>query len=223
MFRRARAAALKISLENSSAAPPRRVMQSPSPVTITSKSKSTRRFRPLSTPASGVASQPQDPQSSSSSEWDSPSLITALSKANTSNALLAGKAFFIATTLVGVGATALVLAVQSLTGTYTVPDFARRMRYWTNKYLGGITDRIHRAPESEEERRAALDVAPFGVGAEEWTWDDAEKRLRQAYDQGGFTLWAQVALREVETEARAERAKRQREIEAETSSYSRTS
>lgn len=139
--------------------------------------------------------------------------------------MLAGKAFLIATTLVGIGAFGLVYTIQHLTGTYTVPDFARRMRYLTSQHFTPIKDRIYRGPENEEERKASLEVAPFGVGVmdEEWTWEEAEKRLKKAYDQGGFTLWAQMALRELEAEARVERVRRQREIDAEVNSRSRDS
>ncbi|KAF5347959.1 hypothetical protein D9756_010215 [Leucocoprinus leucothites] len=228
MFRKARATAFKMSLDNPSAAPPRRVLSSsPSPAPIkpsqssNPSSSARRRFRPLPTTTASVSSADLK---DSSSEWDShPSLLTALSKSTTSNAFLAGKALFIATTLVGVGAFGLVSAVQHLTGAYTAPEFARLMRYWTDQHLRPITDRIHRSPENEEERKAALDIAAFGVGEdEEWTWEDAEKRMKRAYEEGGFSLWGQVALRELEAEARAERARRRREVADEAASRSGT-
>jgi hypothetical protein len=114
--------------------------------------------------------------------------------------------------------------VQRITGAYTVPEFASRMRYWTDHYLRPITDRIHRPPESEEERRAAHEVAPYNLGRdEEWTWQEAEERLKKAYEQGGFSLWAQVALRELEAEARVERARRNRQVAAQVVSRSQSS
>ncbi|KXN85125.1 hypothetical protein AN958_11665 [Leucoagaricus sp. SymC.cos] len=211
-----------MSLDNPSSAPPRRIVhQLPSRLKATSKSpSSTRRFRPL--PSSTTASSTSEPQPSSS-EWDSnPSLLFALSKASTSNALLAGKALLIATTLVGIGAFGVVSLVQYATGAYTVQDFACLMRYWTDQNLRPITDRIHRGPENEEERNATLEVAPFGVGGEEgeWKWEEAKKRMKKAYEQGGFTFWEQVALRELEAEARIERGRRQREVAVEAASRS---
>ncbi|KXN88954.1 hypothetical protein AN958_06516 [Leucoagaricus sp. SymC.cos] len=211
-----------MSLDNPSSAPPRRtVHQLPSRSKATSKSSSsTRRFHPL--PSSTTASSTSE-SNPSLSEWDSnPSPLFALSKASTSNALLAGKALLIATTLVGIGAFGVVSLVQYATGAYTVKDFARLMRYWTDQNLRPITDRIYRGPENEEERKAALEVAPFGVGGEkeEWKWEEAKKRMKKAYEQGGFALWEQVAFRELEAEARVERGKRQREVTIEATSRS---
>lgn len=71
--------------------------------------------------------------------------------------------------------------------------------------------RIRRAPETDEERRDAHLLAPFG-SHETWNWLDAEKRLQRAYEEGGFPLWAQTALREMEAEAHLERSKREEEI-----------
>lgn len=82
-----------------------------------------------------------------------------------------------------------------------------------------LASRIHRPSETEEERQAALQLAPFGV-QEEWDAGESQKRLRRAYDEGGFSLWAQTALRELEAEARVERAKRQQEVDQATSSKS---
>lgn len=145
-----------------------------------------------------------------------------MSKATASDAALAGKAFLIATALVGVGAFSLVVAVQRLTDTYTVPDFARRMRYLADKYLPGVKDRIYRGPENDDERKASLEVVPFGsLNEEEWSWEEAEERMKRAYDQGGFALWTKVALREVEAEARIERAKRRRQSVVEESARSK--
>lgn len=84
--------------------------------------------------------------------------------------------------------------------------------------MRGVTDRIHRPPENEEERSDALGVAAFGAGLEveqEWKWEEAEQRMKKAYEEGGFSLWGRVALRELEAEARVERARRQREFDAE--------
>ncbi|KAJ3563139.1 hypothetical protein NP233_g9137 [Leucocoprinus birnbaumii] len=226
MFRRARATAFKMSIDDPSAAPPRRVLvssSSPAPVTISrTANSSSRRFRSLpTTPTTSSTTEFKD----SPSEWDShPSLLTALSKSTTSNALLAGKAFLIATTLVGIGAFGVVSAVQHLTGAHTVADFARLMRFWTDQNLRPITDRIHRPPENEEERKTALEIAAFGMGEdEEWTWEEAEKRMKKAYEEGGFSLWGQVALRELEAEARVERARRRREVASEAASRSSVS
>ncbi|KXN85950.1 hypothetical protein AN958_10658 [Leucoagaricus sp. SymC.cos] len=205
-----------MSLDKPSSAPPRRIAHQLSRSKATSKSSSsTRRFRPLPFSTTSSTTSSATSESESSSEWDSnPSLLFALSKASTSNALLAGKALLIATTLVGIRTFRVVSLVQYTTEAYTVQDFAHLMRYWTDQNLRPITDRIHRGPENEEERKAALEAAPFGVDGEEeeWKWKEAKKTMKKAYEQGGFTLWSQVALRELEFEARVERGRRQREV-----------
>lgn len=75
-----------------------------------------------------------------------------------------------------------------------------------------LAARIHRPPETDDERKAALELAPFGV-QETWDAEASQRRLKKAYEEGGYMAWAAVALRELEAEARVERAKTQREIE----------
>ena len=94
---------------------------------------------------------------------------------------------------------------------FQVREFGQRMRavLWSTTPV--LASRIHRPPETDDERRAMLQVAPFGV-QEEWSWPEAEKRLQKAYDEGDVGLWAQAVLRELEAEARVERSKREKEI-----------
>jgi len=91
------------------------------------------------------------------------------------------------------------------------------MRYLLWASVPSLASRIHRPPETEEERHQIHDFAPFGIEGgsstdEEWTWEKAERRLKQAYEEGGLPLWSQAALREVEAEARIERIKRETEF-----------
>jgi len=123
---------------------------------------------------------------------------------------------FIATCLVGAGACGAVYAVQKFMGVDNVQDFARRMRYWTNAYLSGIVMRIYRGPEKAEEREVGHDLALVDE-LENWTQEEAEKRIMRAYEEGGWSLLSKVLWRELEAEARVERAKRQREIDTRTS------
>jgi hypothetical protein len=41
-----------------------------------------------------------------------------------------------------------------------------------------------------------------------WTWSEAEDRLREAFDKGGFPAWAEAAMKEMEAEGQVERRKR---------------
>jgi hypothetical protein len=79
-----------------------------------------------------------------------------------------------------------------------------------------LSSRIHQVPEMADvqvgsgagslDPRLALKESLDGT---EWNWPDAETRLRDAFDSGGLTGWAQAALREVEDEAKAEKARRE--------------
>ena len=60
---------------------------------------------------------------------------------------------------------------------------------------------IYRPPQTAEERQEAYSIAALGV-QEDWRWEDAEERLKRAYEEGGMSLWGQMALRELEAEAR---------------------
>ena len=80
-----------------------------------------------------------------------------------------------------------------------------------------LSSRIHRAPEvddgdallllPEETKSGATEVGATAA-REEWTWPAAEQRLREAYDKHGFYGWVAAAMRELEVEGQAERAKR---------------
>lgn len=89
-------------------------------------------------------------------------------------------------------------------------EFAHRMRMaiWTK--LPGLTSRIHRPPETEDELAG---TTPEDFHDANWNWEDAEKRLQAAYEKGGFPAWAAMALKEMEAEGRIERARRQKEYE----------
>lgn len=86
------------------------------------------------------------------------------------------------------------------------------------RHAPDLTQRILRPPENEDEQRQVRQVLPPSLASdgegvqEEWDWEKSEKRLKKAYDEGGFPLWAQAALRELEAEARLERAKREKEF-----------
>lgn len=74
-----------------------------------------------------------------------------------------------------------------------------------------LSNSIHRSPENEDERQESSRVTPYGA-EEEWSVEASEERLKRAYQEGGVTLWAHIALRELEAEARVERAKRARNV-----------
>lgn len=72
-----------------------------------------------------------------------------------------------------------------------------------------LASRINRPPESEDCGEAARQAQMFSDGVDPaWKWEDAEERLRGAYDKGGFSGWAEAALKELEAEGKLEREKR---------------
>lgn len=87
------------------------------------------------------------------------------------------------------------------------------MRSILQTTIPGLRSRLHRPPETDDERyQIETEAVPLPTALEqEWNWEEAEERLKKAYEQGGITVWAQTALRELEAEATAERAKRDQE------------
>ncbi|KAF8637187.1 hypothetical protein AX17_002984 [Amanita inopinata Kibby_2008] len=152
-------------------------------------------------------------QDSSESEFSSPGpkeLLSAISRVNYSTALFAAKAFGIATCLVTMGALGVTWGVKTWMGINDTREFAHRIRLALRAYLPSLSSRIHRPPETEEERALFEGVtAPTSTpAAPGWNVEEAEERLKVAYEKGGVGLWARVAVREVEEEVRIEREKR---------------
>jgi hypothetical protein len=87
------------------------------------------------------------------------------------------------------------------------------MRLLLLRTVPSLSSAINRPPQTEDERQEAHSIAPFGVH-DNWRWEDAEKRLKRAYEEGGVSVWGQMALRELEAEARLEREKRDEEIKS---------
>ena len=85
------------------------------------------------------------------------------------------------------------------------------MRFLLSRVVPSLSSAIYRPPQRGEEREDP--TAPFAV-QENWKWEDAETRLRRAYETGGISLWCQIALRELEAEATLERERRIQEIES---------
>ena len=79
--------------------------------------------------------------------------------------------------------------------------------------IPSLRSRLYRPPETDDEFYG-VQAAVSSTIEEEWNWAEAEERLKKAYEEGGITVWAQTALRELEAETRVERSKRNREQEA---------
>ena len=77
----------------------------------------------------------------------------------------------------------------------------------------GLRSRLYRPPETEDERyeiKAQGITFPSSIQGD-WNWEEAEERLKKAYEEGDTAAWVQTALRELEAEVKVERTKRDRE------------
>ena len=86
------------------------------------------------------------------------------------------------------------------------------MRSMFQTTVPGLRSRLYRLPETDDERYQE-DSQELAL-QQEWKREEAEERLKKAYEEGGVTVWAQTALRELEAETRVERHRRNREQEA---------
>lgn len=119
------------------------------------------------------------------------------------------KALSIATAIVTLGATASIWGVMKALNARDTNEFAERLRHAVLTKLPILSYRIYRPPETDQDdgNDSAL-TENSASELVEWNWQEAEVRLREAFDKGGFHSWASAALVEVEAEATVERAKR---------------
>jgi hypothetical protein len=85
------------------------------------------------------------------------------------------------------------------------------MRELLMEKMPTLASRIHQQLEGEAggEVEEVVQTIP-GVVDSAWTWEDAEMRLKAAYEKNGFSGWAEAALKEVEAEGEQERLRRER-------------
>jgi hypothetical protein len=81
-----------------------------------------------------------------------------------------------------------------------------QMTFWS-ALPKNLLSSIYRPPATEEEWNDAYDAAPFEA-EDGWKSVEIEKRLKRAHDEGGFSLCARTALREVEEAERLLRRRR---------------
>ena len=71
--------------------------------------------------------------------------------------------------------------------------------------MPAISQRIYRSSPDE----SSPSKTSAGAGAvKDWRWEEAEDRLRDAFDRGGVGEWAECAVRELEAEEHLERQRR---------------
>ncbi|KIJ29047.1 hypothetical protein M422DRAFT_71307 [Sphaerobolus stellatus SS14] len=137
---------------------------------------------------------------------------------------MALKAFGIATCMVAAGALASVWVVRTTMGVQTVDEFADKMRNTVQSMTPNLSSRIYRRPTPSDDTEVSLPPISTAVkseshsaaqstvnvteGSREWNWDNAAERLYAAYKEGGFAVWMEVAGKELEKEASAERSRR---------------
>lgn len=77
-----------------------------------------------------------------------------------------------------------------------------------------FTSSVHREPEAEEELAGLSGEILRGAVVENWTIEDAEKRLQAAYEKGGLAAWQELAVKELEIEVAVERERRRKEAQS---------
>ncbi|KAG0694819.1 hypothetical protein DFH29DRAFT_814854 [Suillus ampliporus] len=119
------------------------------------------------------------------------------------------KAFGIATAIVTLGATASIWGVMKALNARDTAEFAERLRHAVLTKLPVLSYRIYRPAEPHQDGGDDFPLTQNPASEHvEWNWQEAENRLREAFDKGGFHSWASAVLVEVEAEASVERTKR---------------
>ncbi|KDQ53717.1 hypothetical protein JAAARDRAFT_136552, partial [Jaapia argillacea MUCL 33604] len=128
-------------------------------------------------------------------------------------ALYCLKAFGIATAAVSVGAASTIWGVKSYLGVRDTQEFAALMRETMLTKLPKLASRLHRPVELDPETVSVSSQIECDIETtrQAWSWQEAEKRLTDAYERDGISGWAEAAMREVEEEGKIERAKRRLE------------
>ncbi|KAL5498661.1 hypothetical protein ACEPAH_2016 [Sanghuangporus vaninii] len=116
----------------------------------------------------------------------------------------------IATAAVGVGAVLGVWGIQKALGVKNMDEFAARVRETLLTHMPIISQRIYRSSleGNSTSRNGTQTDTHRNEGGGNWTWEEAEDRLRDAFDRGGVGEWAECAIRELEAEEEVERRRR---------------
>ncbi|KAG6369186.1 hypothetical protein JVT61DRAFT_1345 [Boletus reticuloceps] len=119
------------------------------------------------------------------------------------------KAFAIATTIIMSTATASVAGVMAYLDVHNTTEFAARMRTWVSQSMPLLTAKIYRYPTSlDTVLQAASTTQSESCTPTTFDHDAAITRLADAFDKGGFDVWAEAAARELEAEMEVERARK---------------
>ncbi|KAG8950680.1 hypothetical protein FRC04_007305 [Tulasnella sp. 424] len=142
--------------------------------------------------------------SSPSSAADIPFNSSAAVEESFNPAFYTFGAFGLATAAVWASAALGVFAVHRFTGASSVSSYDRIRASDPNAsqledFSLVVRGQIYRAlPGLSEKLYGDVEAAPAGSA---WSWDDAEKRLEKAYDEGGLYKWATQAQEELNAEA----------------------
>jgi hypothetical protein len=85
------------------------------------------------------------------------------------------------------------------------------MRTFLSNSVPSLSFAINRPLSSDEGPESHHGVVTSAL-KEDWDCENAEKRLKRAYDEGGVALWAQIALQELDAEVGLERERKSREV-----------
>ncbi|KIJ29053.1 hypothetical protein M422DRAFT_71308 [Sphaerobolus stellatus SS14] len=117
---------------------------------------------------------------------------------------MALKAFGIATCMVAAGALASVWVVRATVGVQTVDEFADKMRNTVQSMTTTLSSRIYRRPTPSDDTEVSLPPISTAVKSESHLLRVLS--MSRKSPEGGFAVWMEVAGKELEKEASAERS-----------------
>ncbi|KZS97421.1 hypothetical protein SISNIDRAFT_482325 [Sistotremastrum niveocremeum HHB9708] len=112
-------------------------------------------------------------------------------------------AFGAASAIVGLSAFAGIWAFRQAWGIQTFSEFGQRMRRELAERMPVLSSIMARSNSEVMSDESSETGSVSHEGEEqEWTWEESKARLSRAYDEGGFQTWLNVAVKEMDKEAR---------------------
>ncbi|KZT32759.1 hypothetical protein SISSUDRAFT_1132969 [Sistotremastrum suecicum HHB10207 ss-3] len=112
-------------------------------------------------------------------------------------------AFGAASAIVGLSAFAGIWAFRQAWGIQTFSEFGQRMRRELAVRMPVLSSIMARSnSEVMSDESSETGIVSHDEEEQDWTWEESKARLSRAYDEGGFQTWLNVAVKEMDKEAR---------------------
>ncbi|KAF7310380.1 hypothetical protein HMN09_00580000 [Mycena chlorophos] len=122
-------------------------------------------------------------------------------------------------TLQAFGAATLMVAALGVGGIWglvryldvdNMQDFSDKMRLEVMSKMPFLAERMRKSLNLSATDQPAEEASKPPDQTQEWSYDESQDRLSDAFDKGGVSGWASALVREVEEEAKVEMDKRER-------------